>query len=112
MRLIPVNTIFLGQCYLVNRTEHEVYSGKNTLKTSALMMNLLRNDSIINLYIIPSTEKSEVSAVVDRWNQPIDPIEIRSNNFLKLILEKEIHVKKSTVGYLCTDLQEENYAKV
>ena len=93
-------------------TKHEKYTGKNTLKNSALMLNLLGNDSVANLYIIPSTEKSEVSAIVDRWNKPIDPIDMRNNNFLKLIMEKEIHVKKSTVGYPCTDLEEEYYAKV
>ena len=93
-------------------TKHDKYTGKNTLKNSALMLNLLGNDSVANLYIIPSTEKSEVSAIVDRWNKPIDPIDVRNNNFLKLIMEKEIHVKKSTVAYPCTDLEEEHYAKV
>ena len=76
------------------------------------MINLLANDSAANLYVMPSAEKSEVMAIVDRWNYPIDPLQIRNNNFLKFILEKEIHVKKSTEGFQCSDLPEQNYYKV
>ena len=108
VRLIPVNTIFLGQCYLIQAIKKD----KLGLKVTGLLMNLFGNESVANLYVLPSTEKSEVSAIVDRWNHPIDPIEIRNHNFLKLIMEKVTHVKKSTVGFLCTDLPEENYAKV
>ena len=79
---------------------------------TGILMRLFKNDSVANLYIIPSAENSEVSAVVDRWNHPIVPIEIRNNNFLKLIMVKELHVKKSTAGFPCTDMQEEVYAKV
>ena len=102
----------MGQCYLINVTKHELYTGKNTKKNTALMINLLANDSAANLYVMPSAEKSEVMAIVDRWNYPIDPLQIRNNNFLKFILEKEIHVKKSTEGFQCSDLPEQNYYKV
>ena len=106
--MIPINTIFLGQCYLIQAVKKD----KLPYEQTGLLINLFENDSVTNLYIMPSTEKSEVSAIVDRWNHPIDPIEIRNNNFLKLIMEKEFHVKKSSVGFLCTDLPEENYSKV
>ena len=112
MKAMSINTIFLGQCYLVQAIKHNRYSYDTADAGLGLLMNLVGNDSVADFFVIPSYENSEVSAIVDRWTHPINPIEIRNYNFLKLIMVKERHVKKSTIGFPCTDLPEQNYTKV
>ena len=79
---------------------------------TGLMMSLLRNDSVANLYLIPSSENSQISAVVDNWNYPVKPFELRNNGFLKLVLNKELHLRKSTKSSPCTDKPDDNFYKV
>ena len=108
-RVIGVNTIYLGQCYLIMADKNEQLSYK---WGTGIMINLASDDSVARLYVMPSTQKSEKSAIVDRWNYPIKHLELHNDQFLKLTLTKEIHVRKSTIGSPCTDLHEENYYKV
>ena len=79
--------------------------------TTALMLNLVKNSSA-NLYIIPNARNIEVGAVVDSWNYPIKKFELHRNNFLRLVFNKEIHVRQSTEGSPCTELEEETYYQV
>ena len=79
---------------------------------TGLMMNMVRNDSVSNLYIMPSAEKSEKSVVVNLPNYPLKHFELRNDDFLKLVLNKEIHARRSTEGSPCTDLDEVNYYEV
>ena len=80
--------------------------------TTGLMLDLVKNHSTANLYILPRTKNVEVGAIVDRWNYPVKYFELHQSTFLKLILNKEIHVRQSTEGSPCTDLEEGNYYQV
>ena len=85
---------------------------KLSIYDTSFMMNLVGNDSVANLYVIPSTENSEHSAAVDRWNYPVKHFELYNHGFLKLTLNKEHHMRKSTEGSPCTALDEETYYRV
>ena len=80
--------------------------------STALILDLIKNHSTAKLYIIPSTRNIEVGAVVDTWNYPVKYFDLHRNTFLKLIFNKETHVRKSTDGSPCTDLEEETYHQV
>ena len=81
--------------------------GTNT----ALMLNLPRKSSAaLLLYIIPSERNIEKAAVINLWNYPVKYYELHHDDFLQLIFTKEIHVKKSTQGSLCTDFEEHEAA--
>ena len=67
---------------------------------------------MVRLYIISSVGKSENSAVVDRWNYPVKSFELRPHDFLKLAINKELHVRRSTEASPCEDLGEEAYYEV
>ena len=75
-------------------------------------MNLVTNDGPAWLYIIPRAAKSEKAAVIDRWNYPVNRYELHNDTFLKLTFNKELHVRQSTEGSQCTDLDEESYYEV
>ena len=75
-------------------------------------MNLSRNESVANLYLIPSKVNSEKSAAVDILSNPLEPFELTNHGFLKLMLSQEFHVRKSTNGYPCDDHEEDNFYKV
>ena len=90
---------------------HLVYPALS-IENTALTMNMIRNDSVAWVYIIPSPEKSEKSAIVERWNYPVENFELRPYDFLRLTINKEFHVRKSTKGSPCTDLGEETYYEV
>ena len=77
-----------------------------------LLMNLVRNNSVALLYIIPKSRKSEKSAVIDRWNYPVKKFELRNDDFLKLTFSKEIHSRQSSEGSPCSQLDEEFYYEV
>ena len=94
-----------------------ILANKNELlskptSTSGLLINLVNNDAVANLYIIPSTANSEKSAVTNHWNYPVKPLEVFNNGFLRVALTKELHVRKSTLGSTCTELLEDSYYKV
>ena len=77
-----------------------------------LLMNLVRNNSVALLFIIPKSRKSKNSAVIDRWNYPVKKFELRNDNFLRLTLSKEIHSRQSSKGSPCSELDEEFYYEV
>ena len=109
-RLISVNTLFEGQCYHIMANKHESSPSSGTF--TALMINLVRNHSVAWLYIIPSAQKSEISAALNRWNYPVRHFELHTGDFIKLTFNKEIHARQSSEGSTCTDLEEETYYKV
>ena len=110
VKLISVNTFYMGQCYLIKANKHEFSPSFGT--TTALMMNLLKNDSVALLFIIPSARKSEKAAVIDEWNYPVKQYELCNDNFLKLVFNREVLVRKSTEGSPCTDREAETYYQV
>ena len=75
-------------------------------------MNLAKNDSKTYLYLLPNIENSEKCSILDNWNYPVKPFELRNYGFLKLTLSKEFHIRKSTDGSPCTDLSEDTFYKV
>ena len=93
---------------MANKHETNPTSGTGT----SLIMNLIRNDSAVWLFIIPSAGNSEKSAVVDKWNYPVNRFGLHNDDFHKLIFNKEFHVRESTDGSPCTDLDEESYYEV
>ena len=107
-RFVGVNTMYWGQCYLILANKHE--AGPQT--GTGLLMNLARNESVANLYLIPSKDNSEKSAAVDILSNPLEPFELTNHGFLKLMLSQEFHVRKSTNGYPCDDHEEDNFYKV
>ena len=89
--------------------KHETSPSMGT--NTALMLNLPRNSSVVLLlYIIPSVRNVEKAAVINVWNYPVKYYELRHDNFLQLIFTKEIHVRKSTQGSLCTNFEEHEAA--
>ena len=79
---------------------------------TGLILNLLRNNSAVWLYLLPNEGKSENSAVVGIWHYPVDPFELRNDEFLRLTISKELHVKRSTQADPCTRLEEATYYEV
>ena len=79
---------------------------------ASLFMNLVRNNSVALLFIIPKLRKSENSAVIDRWNYPVKKFELQNDEFLKLTFKKEIHSTKSSEDSPCSELDEEFYYEV
>lgn len=76
------------------------------------MMNMMRGDSVSNLYILPNVENSEKSVIINLPNYPLKHFQLRNGEFLKLVLNKEFHARRSTLGSPCTELHEENYYQV
>ena len=76
---------------------------------SGLILNLMRNNSVVWLYILPNEGKSENSAAVGKWHYPVDPFELRNDEFLQLTISKEFHVRRPTQASPCTHLDEATY---
>ena len=93
---------------MANKHETAPSMGKETV----LLLNLIKNDSVAMLSILPSARNIEKGAVIDWWNHPIKSFELRNENYLGLIFNKEIHVRQSTKGSPCSDLLEETYYQV
>ena len=91
-------------------SKHEANPSMET--TTGIMLNLFQNVSVALLYIIPSARNIEKAAVTNRWNYPIKFYELRINNFLKLVVNKEFHVRKSTKGSKCEDMEEDKFYQV
>ena len=109
-RFTRVNTLYWGQCYLVvaNKLETSPSFGTGT----ALMMNLIREAAVAWLYLLPNAGKSENAAVVDKWNYPLEHFELKTDDFLKLTINKELHMRQSSEASPCTDLNEETFYEV
>ena len=90
--------------------KHEANPSMET--TTGIMLNLVQNLSVALLYIIPSAKNIEKAAVTNRWNYPIKLYELRKNNFLKLVFNKEFHIRQSTKGSRCKDMEEESFYQV
>ena len=109
-KLVRINTLYYGQCYLIKRIKHE--NNPTMGSDTALILNLLRNNSAVWLYLLANEEKSENSAVVGIWHYPVDPFELHNDEFLRLTISKEFHVKRSTQADPCTRLEEATYYEV
>ena len=107
--LAHVNTLYWGQCYLIRAYKTE--NSPNSTST-ALNINLSKNESVALMYILPNVANSEISAAIALWNQPVKPIELSNGNFVQLTFRKEIYVQHSTEGFPCTESEEEVYYKV
>ena len=107
--LAHVNTLYWGQCYLIRAFKSE--NSPNSTST-ALNINLSKNESVALMYILPNVANSEISAAIALWNQPVKPIELSNGNFVQLTFRKEIYVQHSTEGFPCTESEEEVYYKV
>ena len=89
--------------------KHEEKSDK---RGTGLLLKLVKNDSVAKLFILPRKDHIINAAVIDSWNYPVKPYEIRNKDFRKLKFNKEIHVRRSTKGSPCSDLPEEETYKV
>ena len=107
--LAHVHTLYWGQCYLIRAYKTE--NSPNSTST-ALNINLSKNESVALMYILPNVVNSEISAAIALWNQPVKPIELSNGNFVQLTFRKEIYVQHSTEGFPCTESEEEVYYKV
>ena len=74
------------------------------------MINLA-NDSVVNLYIVPRSKNSKLSAVIDFWNHPVNHIQLQNNVLVTLTLKKEFHVRMPTKSFPCNDEHEEAFYK-
>ena len=109
-KLVRINTMYYGQCYLIKRIQNE--NNPTMGSGTALILNLLRNNSAVWLYLLPNEGKSENSAVVGIWHHPVDPLELRNDEFLRITISKALHVKRSTQADPCTRLEEATYYEV
>ena len=109
-KLVRINTMYYGQCHLIKRIIHE--NNPTMGSDTALMLNLLRNNSAVWLYLLPNEGKSENSAVVGQWHYPVDPFELQNDEFLRLTISKEFHVKRSKQADPCSRLEEATYYEV
>ena len=75
-------------------------------------MDLVKNDGFAWLYIIPSVGKTEKAAAIERWNYPVRRFELRNYDYKGFSISKEIHVKQSTKGFPCSQMDEETYYEV
>ena len=106
-KLVRINTLYWGQCFLITPVKHEKSPTQGT--DSALILNLKRNNSFVWLYLLPNEGKSVNSAAVDEWIYEVDPFELQNDNFLRLTISKEFHVRRSTQASPCTHLEEATY---
>ena len=79
---------------------------------TGMIMNLLGNDSVAVLQILPRKGKSEMSAIVNRWNYPIKRFILRKSDFLKLTFRREIHSRQSSEGFPCSEEDEAIFYEV
>ena len=64
------------------------------------------------MYIIPGIENSVNSAVMQEWHYPVKVYDIHVGLYMKFILTKEIHHRKSTKSDPCSDLHEATFYQV
>ena len=93
---------------MANKNEHMPKYGDLT----GLLMNLVGNDSMAWLYIIPSVVKIEKAAAINRWIYPVRRFRLRNYDYLGLSFIKEVHVRQSTEGFPCSETDEEIYYEV
>ena len=99
--------MYWGQCYLIESIKHENTPTMGSF--SGLILNLMRNNSVVWLYMLPTEGKSENSAAVGEWHYPVDPFELQNDEYLRLTISKEFHVRRSTQASPCTHLDEATY---
>ena len=79
---------------------------------TGIMMNLLGNNSVALLQILPRDGNSEISAIIDRRNYPINIFRLQKYDFLRLTLSREIHSRQSTEGSPCSKEDETIFYEV
>ena len=111
-KVIGVNTMYLGRCYLILAEKDGNLTQDLDPRENGLMLNLgIKNDSV-RIYTIPGIENSVNSAVLDAWHYPIKFFDIHVNMYMRFILTKEIHQRKSTKNDPCSKLHEATFYQV